>query len=116
MTLVDVNPTILEDYKTFMHEDHQEKILHDIILLNLIMILYYEREKYGCINFYVTKLPLVMLRLLLFLSSSLHMVVFACLDNLFAYKIPMHRKRVRLKVSCHMLYDALFVFQFLSFM
>ena len=39
MTLVDVNPTILEDYKTFMHVDHEEKILYDIyILLNLIII------------------------------------------------------------------------------
>jgi hypothetical protein len=27
MTLVDANPTILEDYKTFMHVDHEEKIL-----------------------------------------------------------------------------------------
>ena len=25
-TLVDVNPTILEDYKTFMHKDHEENI------------------------------------------------------------------------------------------
>ena len=39
MSLVDVNPTILEDYKTFMHVDHEEKILYDIyILLNLIII------------------------------------------------------------------------------
>ena len=29
MTLVDVNPTILEDYKTFMHVGHEEKILCD---------------------------------------------------------------------------------------
>ena len=77
---------------------------------------YYKRVKYGFRNFHVTKLPLVMLRLLLFLSFSLHTVVFAYLDNLFAYKIPMHRKYVRLKCVCHMFYDALFVFQLLSFM
>ena len=65
--------------------------------------------------FHVTKLPLVMLRLLLFLSASLHMLVFDCLDNLFAYKIPMHSKYVRLKCDIHMFYDALFVLQFLSF-
>ena len=59
---------------------------------------YYERGKYGCRNFHVTKLPLVMLRLLLFLSASLHMLVFAYLDNLFAYNMPMHRKYVRLKM------------------
>ena len=29
MTLVDVNPTISEDYKTFMHEDHEEKIFYN---------------------------------------------------------------------------------------
>ena len=26
MTLVDVNPTILEDYKTFMHVDHEDNL------------------------------------------------------------------------------------------
>ena len=45
--------------------------------------------------FHVTKLPLFMLRLLLF--SSMHMPDLACLANLFSYKIPMHRKYVRLK-------------------
>ena len=76
---------------------------------------YYERGKYGGRDFHVTKLPLVMLRLLLFLSASLHTLVFACLD-LFAYKMPMHRKYVRLRCVCHVFYDALFVLQFLSFM
>ena len=70
---------------------------------------YYERGKYGCRNFYLTKLPLVMLRLLPSLSSSLHKLVFACLTNLFAYNMPMHRKYVRLTCVCHMSYDALFV-------
>ena len=69
---------------------------------------YYEIGKYGCRNFHVTKLPLVMLRLLLFRSTSLHMLIFACLDNLFAYKMPMHRKYVRLRCVCHMFHDALF--------
>ena len=75
---------------------------------------YYERGKYGCRNFHVAKLPLVILRLLLSLSAFLHMLVFACYDNLFAYKMPMHRKYVRLRCVFHMLYDALFVPQFLS--
>ena len=77
---------------------------------------FYERGKYDCRNFHVTKLPLVMLRLLLFLSAFLHMLVFACLDNLFAYKIPMHRKYVRLRCVCHVFHDDLFALQFLSFM
>ena len=58
---------------------------------------YYERGKYGYRNLHATKLPIFMLRLLLFLSSSLLMLGFACIDNLFTYKMPMHRKYVRLK-------------------
>ena len=77
---------------------------------------YYDRGKYGCRNFHVTRLPLIMLRLLLFLSSSLHMLVFACYDNLFAYKIPMHRNYIILRFACHVFHDALFVLQILSFM
>ena len=37
-----------------------------------------------------------------------------CLEKLFAYKMPMHRKYVRLRCDFHMLYDALVVLQFLS--
>ena len=105
MTLVNDIPTILQECQLCMHVDHVEKILCDSYIVEFEYDStwnYYEREKYGCRNLHVTKLPLVMLRLLLFLSSSLHMVVFTCLDNLFAYKMPMHRKHVRLKFVCHM--------------
>ena len=119
VTLFDDNPTILEECQFCMHVDHEENILCDSYIVEFEYdptYNYYEGGKYCGRNFHVTKLPLVMLRLLLLLSSSLHMLVFACLDNLFAYKIPMHRKYVRLKCVCHMCHDALFVFQFLSFM
>jgi hypothetical protein len=119
MTLFYVNPTILEECQLCMHVDHVEKILCDSYIVEFDYdptCNYYERGKYGCRNFHVTKLPLIMLRLLLFLSSSLHVLVFARLDNLFAYKIPMHRKYVRLKIVFHMPHDALFVFQLLSSM
>jgi hypothetical protein len=102
-----------------MHVDHEENILCDSYIFEFDYdptCNYYERGKYGCRNFHVNKLPLVMLRLLLFLSSSLHMLDLACLANLLAYKMPMHRKHVRPKFVCHMFYDALFVFQLLSFM
>ena len=118
MTLVNVNPTILEECQLCMHVDRVENIWCDSYFVEFAYdptCNYYERGKYGCRNFHVTKLPLVMLRLLLFLSSSLHMLVFACLDNLFAYKMPMHRQYVRLICVRHMLYDAPFVLQFLSF-
>ena len=115
MTLVNVNPTILEECQLCMHVDHVENILCDSYFVEFAYdptCNYYEREKYDCRNFHVTKLPLVMLRLLLFLCASLHMLVFACLDNLFAYKMPMHRKYVRRICVFHTLHDALFVFIF----
>ena len=119
ITLVDDNPTILEDDKNFMHVDHKESIVYDSYIVEFDYdptCNYYERGNYGCRNFHDTKLPLFMLRLLLSLSSSFHMLVFACLDNLFAYKMPMHGKYVRLKCVFHMLHDALFVLLLLSFM
>ena len=102
-----------------MHEDRVENMLCDSFIVEFAYgptCNYYERGKYGCRIFHVTKLPLFMLRLLSSLCSSLHMLVFACLDNLFAYKMPMHRKYVRLRCDFHMLHDAPFVFQLLSFM
>ena len=100
-----------------MHVDRVENIICDSYFVEFAYdptCNYYERGKYGRRNFYLIKLPLVMLRLLSSLSSSLHMLVFASPDNLFAYKMPMHRKYVRLRCVCHMFYDALFVFQLLS--
>jgi hypothetical protein len=119
VTLVDVNPTILEYYKTSMHVDHEEKILYDSYIVEFDYdptCNYYDRGKYGYRNFHVTKLLLVVLRSSVFYPSTLHMLDISCLDNLFAYKMSMHRKYVRLKCVCHMYYDALFMLQFLSFM
>jgi hypothetical protein len=118
MTLVNDNPTILEECQLCLHVDHEEKCLYDSYIVEFEYdptCNYYERGKYGYRNFYV-KLPLFMLKLLLLYSSSLRMLGFACHDNLFAYKMPIHRKYVGLKYVCHMFYDALFVLQFLSFM
>ena len=76
---------------------------------------YYDRGKYGCGNFHLTKFPRGVLTLSMFYSSPLLMLAVSCLDNLFSYKIPMHRKYVRLKCVCHMFHDALYVFQLLYF-
>jgi hypothetical protein len=105
MTLVDVNPTILEDYKTFMHVDHVENMLCDGYIVEFDYdptCNYYERGKYGYRNLHVTKLPLFVLKLLMLHSSYLHMLDIDCLDNLFSYKMRMHRKRVRLKCVNYM--------------
>ena len=102
-----------------MHVDNEENMLCESYIVEFDYdptCNYYERGKYGCRNLHVTKLPLFMLRLILFLSSSLHMLEIDCLANLFSYSIPMHRKYVRLRCDFHMLYGALFVLQFLSFM
>ena len=119
MTLVDVNPTILEHYKTFIHVDHEDKILYDSYTVEFDYdpaCNYYERGKDGCRNFHVTQLPLLKFKLLVFCSSSLRMLDTFCLDNLFSYKIPLRRKYVRIKCVYYMFYDALFVLQFLFFM
>ena len=84
MTLVNVNPTILEECQLCMHVDRVENILCDRYFVKFSYdptCNYYEKGKYGCRNIHVTKLPLVMLRLLLFLSASLHMLVFAYNNN-----------------------------------
>ena len=117
MTLFDDNPTILEECQLRMHVDHVENMLCDSYIVEFEYdptSNYYDRGKYGCRNFHDTKLPLFMLRLLLF--SSMHMLDLACIANLFSYKIPMHRKYVRLKYVGHVFYDALFLFSLLSFM
>ena len=117
MTLV--NPTILKECQLCVHVDRVENILCDSYFFEFAYdptCNYYERGKYGRRNFDLTKLPLVMFRLISSLSSSLHMLVFACLANLFAYNMPMHRNYVRLRCVCHVFHDALFALQFLSFM
>ena len=73
----------------------------------------YERGKYGCRNFHVTKTPLYMLKFLKRLLFYLPMLVTMFFTDLFVYKVPMHRKRVRLKYVSYLLLDALFVFQLL---
>ena len=84
MTLVNDNLTILEECQLRMHVDRVENMLCDSYIVEFSYdptCNYYERGKYGCRDFHVAKSPLVMLRLLLFLSASLHKLIFACLDN-----------------------------------
>ena len=74
MTLVDVNPTILEDYKTFTHVDHEKKFLYDCYIVEFEYdptCNYYERGKYGSRNLRVTKLPLLMLKFSKFYFTGL---------------------------------------------
>ena len=77
MTLFDDNPTILEECQLFMHVDCEDNILCDSYIVEFDYdptCNYYERGRYGCRNFHVAKLPLVMLRSSMFYSSSLHKI------------------------------------------
>ena len=90
MSLFYDSPTISEECQLCMHVDHVENILCDSYFIEFSYdptCNYYERGKYGRRNFHDNKLPLVMLRLLLFLSASMHMLVFGCLQNAHAYEV-----------------------------
>ena len=69
---------------------------------------YYERRKCGYINFYLMKFPLFMLKVLMLHLFCLPMLNALCSNDLFSYKMPMHRKLVRLKRFLYLLIDALF--------
>ena len=109
----------VESNKFYMLLCHERNALCDGYIVELIHDAsenYYEKGTYALtyLNnikflFYV----LIVLKLHLF---CLPMVVDSCSHKLFAHKIPMHRKWVRPKCASHMLHDALFMFQFLSFM
>ena len=77
---------------------------------------YYEGGIDACRNCNNIKFPLYVLNVLKFCLFYLTMLVDSCSHKLFAHKIPMHRKWVRLKCASHMLHDAPAMFQFLSFM
>ena len=119
MTLVNVNPTTLEDSKTFMHVDHENNALCDSYIVEFIHDAtenYYERGTYAFTYCNNIKFPLYVLNVLKLCLFCLPMLVDSCSHKLFAHKIPMHRKWVRLKCACHVIHDALVMFQFLSFM
>ena len=78
--------------------------------------IYYEIGTYAFTYSNNIKFPLFVLKVLKLHLFCLPMLVDACSYKLFAHKIPMHRKWVRLKSASHMLHDAPVTFQFLSFM
>ena len=99
----------------FMHETHDKDALCDSYIVEFAHDAtghYYERGKYGGRNFHVTKTPLYMLKILKLSLSSFPMLIALCLHNLFIYKIPFHRKHVRLKFVFNLLFDALFCFKY----
>ena len=69
MTLVNDNPTILEECQLSMHVDRVDNMFCDSYIIEFSYdpaCNYCERGKYGCRNFHISKLPLFMLRLSMF--------------------------------------------------
>ena len=77
---------------------------------------YYEEGTYALTYLNNIKFLLYVLIILKLHLFCLAMLVDSCSRMLFAHKIPMHRKWVRLKCASHMLHDAPVMFRFLSFM
>ena len=99
----------------FMHETHDKNALCDSYIVEFAHVAtesYYERGKYGCRNFHVTKTPLYVLKFVKLYLFYLPMLVTLLFMNLFIYKIPMHRKHFRLKCVLNLPLDALFCFKY----
>ena len=113
------NFAYVESNKISMLVDHEKNALCDGYIVEFIHDAtenYYEVGIYACRNCNNIKFPLYVLKVLKSCLICLPMLVDSYSHRLFAHKIPMHRKWVRLKCASHILHDALFMFQFLSFM
>ena len=98
---------------------HEKNALFDGYIVELIRDAtenYYEGGTYACRNCNNIKFPLYVLKVLKLSLFFFPMLVDPCSYKLCDQKIPRHRKWVRLKCASHIIHDALFTFQFLSFM
>jgi hypothetical protein len=107
----------VESINSFMLVAHDKNVLCDSYIVNFIHDAtegYYERGKHGFMHLNNVKFPLFMLKVLMLHLFCLPMLVASCFHNLFSYKIPLHRKWVRLKSILYLLFDALFCFKLFS--
>src|SRR4051812_31616542 len=91
--------TYVESNNHFMHVAHDKNILCDSYIVNFIHDAtrsYYERGKHGLMYLNNIKFPLFMLKILKLHLFCFPMLIALCFRDLFLYKIPMHRKWVRL--------------------
>ena len=115
------NFAYVESSKFSMLVDHEKNALcvsYIVEFLHDATENYYGGGTYACMNCNNIKFPLYVLKVLkLYICLFyLPMQVDSCSHKLFAHKISMHSKWVRLKCAFHVFHDALFMFQFLSFM
>ena len=102
--------------KNYVFVDHENYALCDSYIVEFVHDAtgnYFERGKYGYENFHVTKTPLFMFKVLKLLLFYLPMLATMFFMDLFVYKIPMHRKWVRLKCVSYLLLDTLLYVQLL---
>ena len=118
-TIIDENKfAYVESNKFSMLVDHEKNALGAGYIVEFIHDAtenYYEGGIYACRNCNNIKFPLYVLKVLKLCLIYLPMQVDSHYPKLFAHKIPMHRKWVRLKCASHIHHDVLFMFQFLSF-
>ena len=103
--------TYVESINTFMLVDHERHALcHNYIVefIHDATESYYERGKHGSKHFNIITFPLFKFKVLKLLLFYLPMLLALCFNDLFSYKIPMHRKCVRLKCVSYFSLDALF--------
>ena len=113
------NFAYMESSKFSMLVDHEKNALgagYIVVFIHDATENYYEGGTYSFRNCNNIKFPLYVLKVLKLCLLCPPMLVDYCSCKLFAHKIPMHRKYVRLKCASHILQDALLVLQFLSFM
>ena len=113
------NFAYVESSKISMLVDHENNALCDGNIVEIIHDAtenYYEGGIHVCRSCNNIKFPLYMLKVLKLYLFCLPMLVDSCYYKLCAHKIPRHRKWVRFKCASHILHDALFTLQFLSFM
>ena len=100
----------MESNDTFMLLDHGNNALCDSYIVEFIhdaTEIYNKRGRHGSKYLNNKKFPFFMLKVLKFCLFCFPMLVALCFNNLFFYKIPMHRKYVRLKCVIYMFLDAL---------
>ena len=113
------NFAYVESRKISMLVDHEKNALCDGNIVEIIHDAtenYYEGGIHACRSAIISSFPLYVLKVLKLYLFCLPMLVDSCSHKLFVHKITMHRKWVRLKCASYILHDALFMFQFLSFM
>mgnify|MGYP005818213709 CR=1 FL=1 len=112
------NFAYVESRKFSMLVDHEKNALCDGYNFEIIHDAtenYYKGGIHACMSCNNIKFPLYVLKVLKLYLFCLPMLVDSCSYKLCAHKIPRHRKWVKFKCASHILHDAPFMFQFLSF-